>query len=54
MSKGLVNIKSKTERANTVKRRLTSNTMGLGYWAAFDAAKLIGIDIKPEQKILKD
>lgn len=43
MSKSLRSIKSKDEKIATIVRRLKSNTKGLGYWAAVDAAKYFGI-----------
>jgi hypothetical protein len=38
VSKSLASIKS-YEKAETIRRRILSGTMGLGYWAAVDAAK---------------
>ena len=36
MSKSLASYKTKTELEAAVRRRLASDTKGLGYWAAYD------------------
>ena len=39
MSKGLRNIKDKHERLETIRRRASSGTKGLGMYGALDALK---------------
>lgn len=51
MSKALSSISSKEEQTKVIKRRLKGCTGGLGYLAARDAARKLGITIPTKQPV---
>ncbi len=48
MSKSLRSMSAEA-RLEAIRRRLANRTMGIGYWAAVDAAKKVGIPVSKSE-----